>query len=99
MNLDNHTLLAIVAKIHDMPDDIEPEGPAINRILDDITSMATEDPREALALDILLQVMYLKGRNGRLPDGVDVILDLPDLIEDSNVGVQYGNHNVQRNFF
>jgi hypothetical protein len=75
MRLDNGSMIAAVKVIENIPDGTPSQGREINLILRDITAIMTDSPREALSLDILLQGMYLKGKDGRLPGNAEAYLE------------------------
>jgi hypothetical protein len=75
MRLDNGSMRAAIRKIENIPAGLPAQGKEINVILRDITDIMTTNDREALALDILLQSMYLKGKDGRLPGNAEAYLE------------------------
>jgi hypothetical protein len=75
MRLDNDSMIAAIKVIENIPAGTPSQGREINLILRDITAIMTDSPREALSLDILLQGMYLKGKDGRLPGNAEAYLE------------------------
>jgi hypothetical protein len=75
MKLDNDSMIAAVKVIENIPAGTPSQGREINLVLRDITAIMTDSPREALSLDILLQGMYLKGKDGRLPGNAEAYLE------------------------